>query len=107
VKQKRFLRDQADLFPQRSLGKCSQIVAINPHRTGGRIVQAEQERQNGGLARAAGPDQGIRFAGINLQVQGLHGVGHARGITKCDVFESDASARGGQIDGPWRVLNGG
>src|SRR6266849_3713103 len=46
VKQKCVLSDKTNLFPQRYLRERAQIAAINPYRAGGRIVQAQKQREN-------------------------------------------------------------
>ena len=44
VKQKRLLRDEADLFAQRFLGERAKILAVQPHYTTRRIVKAQDQR---------------------------------------------------------------
>src|SRR4030081_3005547 len=43
VKQKRVLRDEADLFAQRFLRERPQVVAVNSHDPESRIVEAQHE----------------------------------------------------------------
>ena len=61
VKQKGILRNQSDLFAKRYLRQSAQIMAVDPHYARGRIVKPKNERKNGALTRAAGPDQGVSF----------------------------------------------
>ena len=65
VKQEGVLRDQSDLRAQRKLGQRPQILAVDPHHAGGRIVKTQNERKDGALARAACAHEGKTLAGLD------------------------------------------
>ena len=93
VKQKSFLRDEADLFPQRFLRERAQIASIDPNDAAGRIVKAQDEGKNGALARAARADEGVSFAGLDLEVEVLECVCHSAGVAESDVIELERPLR--------------
>ena len=61
------LRDDADLRAQGAGVEFAQIDAVEADRTFGHVEVAQQQLEQGGLAGAAGADQGHRLAGIDVE----------------------------------------
>ncbi len=93
MKQKCLLRDETDLFAERLLRQRAQIVAIDAHAARGRIVEAQDEGENGALARTARADQRVGFAGLDPQIQVGHGIGDAAGVAKGHVDRTRSTPR--------------
>ena len=70
VKQKGLLRDEADLFAQRSAGVIARRSrpSMSEGAAGG-IVKPQDERKDRALARAARADERVAFAGLDLQAE--------------------------------------
>ena len=89
MKQKCLLRNETDLFAERLLLEGPQILAIDAHAARGRIVKAQNEGENGALARAARANERVGFPGLDPQIQVGHGIGDAAGVAKGRVIELD------------------
>ena len=61
------LQDDADLPTQAGRSDIAHINAINAHRAIGDVVEARQQVDDGGLARAGGADDGNGLAWFSLQ----------------------------------------
>ena len=64
VEQVRFLRHHADLRGQRVERHVAQVVPVDQDAPAGGVVQARDQIGQGGLARAAGPDQRHQLARV-------------------------------------------
>ena len=62
VEHHRILRNHADRRAHRGLRDLGQVLPVDPHGTGLRIVEAEQQPRNGRLPRSAWPDDGHPLA---------------------------------------------
>ena len=66
--QHRVLQDDADLRAQRRQGDAAQVDAVDLDRAAGRVVQAQQERDQGRLARSGAAEHRQSAAGRDGQV---------------------------------------
>ena len=64
VKQKRLLRDQADLLAQGFLCDRAQISAVDLYRSEVGSYKPQDERENRALTGSARPDQGVTFSPV-------------------------------------------
>jgi hypothetical protein len=77
--------------------QIAEIHPVEPHRTGDRIVEAQQQLKEGRLARAGGPDQRHPLAGLDDQVEAIECGGvRTRRIDETHRIELDAPARRGR-----------
>ena len=88
MKQKCLLRDETDLFAQRLLRQRAQILAIDADAARRRIVEAQDERKNGALARAARADERVGFPGLDPQIQVGDGIGDSAGVAEATSSNS-------------------
>ena len=55
--------------------ELADVLAVDEHLPAGGLVQAADQLQQGGLARAGRPDQGGKFAAFDGQVDAAQGLG--------------------------------
>ncbi len=93
AEQHRILGHQGDRRTQVGRVECGQVEVIDQNPSGLRVVEAQQQLQDGALAGTRGADQGDRFAGSDMQVEAhqCRGVG-TRGVSKIDPLEADLAA---------------
>ncbi len=106
VEQHGHLRDDGDALAQGVLVERSQVRAGERHAAGDRVVEARDERDEGGFAGAAGADEGDGLARGDAQGQILERGGGADsgggGAPRADVvgeahrFKRDFEGSGGQ-----------
>jgi hypothetical protein len=58
------------------------VLPADQHAPGGGQREAADHAQHGGLARAAGPEQGEKLAGGDRQVNPIHGADCARAVAE-------------------------
>ena len=105
VKQECLLCDEADLRAQRFLGNGAQVAAIDLYHSGGRIVQAQDERENRALASATRSNQGIAFSRFDSEVQIADRVSGGICIAKRDILKVNPALRRREHGGIWRILH--
>src|ERR1017187_10461576 len=97
VEENRLLSDNGNVGPQLPRGDGTDIGAANQHRAGLRVIEAQQQIGEGGLAGAGAADQGHQLAGLDGQIdivkRRLFAVGEA------DVLEANWGALG--VEGFW------
>ena len=103
-KKQRFLRHQAHLGTQVGQGVVAHVAAIDLKLPAGHVPETRNQVDEGGLARAAGADQGHHLPGGYVHVQVMqHRVFCLFAlIGKRHVLEGDAARRAGQGHGPGR-----
>ena len=67
VEHRRLLPDHADLRPQRVLGQVADVDAVEQDAAALDLVEAQQQRDGGGLAGAGAADQRDPLAGADVQ----------------------------------------
>lgn len=87
------LEDEADPPVQLGRGDVAEVGAAEGHRAGGDVVEAGQERGQGGLAGAGGADQGGDRAGREIEVDVAQDVG-APVVGEGDPAQADVVAVG-------------
>src|SRR5262249_35102975 len=95
----------ADLVAQRFLRNRAQVPPVDFHWAGSRIVQAQDQRENGSFARAAGTYQRVRFSRFNVQSDVPDRIPVSVCIAERDIFKINSTLGGLQGDGIWRVLH--
>lgn len=92
------LEDDADVRAERLHRKVVQRDAVEGDASGGRVVEARDEREQGGLAGAGGAGDGDGLAGLGDEGDVVQ---HGGAVTKTegDMLEGDASAHLGRVDG--------
>src|SRR5205823_13539670 len=86
--EKRVLRDDADLTPERSTLHVAHVDAVDEHAPRGRVVEARHERRERRLSRSRATDQRDRAAGGDHEVDAFED-GPARFIREVDALEPD------------------
>src|SRR3984957_15399578 len=86
------LEDDADAPAQRGLIPLLQIEPIQEDSSPGGLVQAGEQLDQGGLARAVLPDQGEALPGPHVQIDVRQRRSGRAGIDELDVLEADAVA---------------
>src|SRR4030095_10637982 len=98
------------VFAERTLRQRTQIVPVNSHGTGRRIVETQDEGKNGALASSARADQRVTSPRLDLKAEILHRVllpaavaeGHALEVKLAPgLFQSGRV--GGIEDGRFRI----
>ena len=99
VEQHDVLAHQGDLAADAGQVHVAQGLSVDRHAAGGRVVEARDQVQDRGLARAGGANQRDRLAGRCLQANGLQGTAATgtsnvtliptAGIAEIDVFQPD------------------
>jgi hypothetical protein len=91
------LGNDAELAPQRGQGDAAQVVAVDQHPSGRRVIEARDELGHGGLPRSGGADEGHGFARMDGEIDvvqhngiGVVGEGH--------VIEADLTLNRRQFD---------
>ena len=72
VQQRGVLRDHADCLAQAVLRDLGDVLAVDQDAAGAQVVKAQQQVDQGRLARARTADQAYAFAGAYREVQVLH-----------------------------------
>ena len=67
-KEEHVLLQYADIAPQARLCDAAHVFAIHQHRAVRHLIKAGQQLAERGFAAAGGPDEGERFAGLQLQI---------------------------------------
>src|SRR5208282_674873 len=106
VEQVALLGDHADGGRDAVLREVAQVSAVYADRPPGRVVEPRHQVADGGLARAARPDQGGEPAGLNGQVDppqrprgsGIAGV--VWFVGEPDIAQADQSADAGDSERP-------
>ena len=65
VEERGFLRDERDRAAQARERDVAHVLAIDAHGAGGDVVEARQQVEDGGFARAGGADERDGFAGLD------------------------------------------
>ena len=63
VEDERLLQEHGDVVPQRTECQVAQVVAVEPYRASVRVVEAQQELRDRGLASPAWADERERLPG--------------------------------------------
>ncbi len=71
VQERSVLRDQTDLGAQAFLGNVADVLPVNRNRTALRFVEAQEQVDDGGFARAAASDQADFFARADGEVEAV------------------------------------
>ena len=94
------LEHDADLGAQRFDGHVADIVPVDQDAPFAGVVEARQQVDDAGLARACGAQQGDGLAGASLEVDIFeHGLAAAH-VAEGDVFKLDGALDGGHFDCP-------
>ena len=114
--QERLLRHDPHLRAQRAARDVAQVVAVDEHASGGRVVEARDELGHRRLAGAGGADQRDGLARRDVEAHVLERVDRRRilvvvappaGVGEGDVVESDLAADARQLDRVLAVGEGG
>ena len=97
VEQVGVLRHHGDHLPHGARVERAQVMPADPHRAALRVVQAEQQANDGGLAGAAGSDDADAFSGGNAEGQAVMRGAPAAGIGEAHGVERDAGGDRGTL----------
>ncbi len=84
------LRDVADLVAQVVLGDLADIDAVHQDRAIGDIVEARDQVDDGGFARAGGADEGGGLAGLGGKADIVQHILFSARVAEDDIAELDA-----------------
>ena len=104
VEQVGVLRHDGDHPADRGRVERAQVLPANADRAALRVMQAQQQADDRGLAGAAGADDADALACGDAEGQALVGGASAAGIGEADIFEGDAGA--GRIRGQAAIRSG-
>ncbi len=88
--QERVLADQPDRSPQRVQGEVADVVAADPQRSAGHVVEAGQQLRDGRFPRPGGADQRDGLAHRHVQRQPAQ-HGPARHVAEAHIVEVHGS----------------
>ena len=91
VKQKGLLGNEPDLVAQGFLRGRTQVTAVDLYRTRSRIIQAQDQRENGTFTGATCPDQREGFSGLNMQGYVPDRVSVSICVAERHIFKIDSS----------------
>ncbi len=75
--------------------QLAHVHAVDAHRAGLRVVEAQQQAEHGALAGARGAHQRHGFTGPHVEVEiGKRGRIGSRGIVEADVLHHDLATHG-------------
>ena len=87
--QRRLLERESDLRAQAAQRDVAQVVPVEAHRAGRRVVEAGEQRRDGRLAGAGRADERERLAGVDLEVDAAQDRPLAAGVGEAHAFEAD------------------
>ena len=79
------LEDRVDVTGERRT--CGDVVAVEQHPPGTRLLEAGDHPQHGGLAGSARPQHGEELAVLDAQVEVVHGRDAAEGLGEADQLD--------------------
>lgn len=93
VEQENILTDKAHCAPKAGIGEALEVVTIERDFAAERIVEPEQEADDGGFSGTGCPNDGVGFTGGDLHGDVIENIG-AFDITEGDIFEFDFALDG-------------
>jgi hypothetical protein len=104
VEQHGVLRHHADHVAQRALRHVGDVLAVDGDAALLRLVEAEDEARQGGLAGARGADDGHRLARRHLEADALEDLA-ARIVVEVHVLEGEPAIGDDQRRGAGAILD--
>lgn len=98
--------DDADLFADGVDGEVADVTGVESYATRGRVVETEEESEDGGFAAAGFADEGGGGAREGGEGEGLERWA-APVVGEVDRVEGDVAGAGGERDGVRGVNDGG
>lgn len=98
VEQRCVLRHDTDGSPQRFQGDFANVLTVDGNFSGLRVVEAEEQTEDGAFSAARGADNGELFAGWDGQGEILEN-GTVRAVAECHIFEADFTATFREVEG--------
>ena len=96
------LQHHAEALAQSAAVKVAHVVAVQGDGTGVHIVEAHEQLDHGGLARAGGADDGHLLAGLHRTAEVVDD-GLVRGVAEFDVVEGHLTVDAGGVCPAGRV----